>query len=285
MSDIKIFIHLNGGTLNITRIQTAMAESRTVLGTHCSSEDIGLYEMCGPLGYDYVWIDDEHAGLTIPIIRNGIVGANAGGCAAFVRIRCNDPALVKPILECGPDGIIFPMINSPDEAEKAVKSCLYPPMGIRGFGPLRAINYGINNFHNFDEYMEFANKNILKIIQTEHQAGVKNLDEILEVPGIDLVICGPMDLSASVGKLGRLTDTEVVGLMEEIIISCKAAKVPFGLSVSYDMDLAKFWIERGASFVSIGTAYDYFRIMSQQVLDEIKMFGNAGQKTNGLGSI
>ena len=259
--------------MNLTRIKAAMDEGRVALGTHCSSEDIGLYEMCGSLGYDYVWIDDEHAGITVPIIRNGIVGTNAGGCAAFVRIPWNDPVLVKPILECGPDGIIFPMINSPEEAEIAVKSCLYPPQGNRGFGPLRAINYGVNPFNNMDEYAAFANKNIMKILQAEHIKSVENLDRILEVPGIDLIICGPMDLSASVGKLGQLSDPEVVGLMEKIIKSCKAAKIPYGLSVGYNMDLVRFWIERGASFVSMGTAYDYFRIMSLKTIKEMKSIG------------
>jgi 2-keto-3-deoxy-L-rhamnonate aldolase RhmA len=121
-----------------------------------------------------------------------------------------------------------------------------------------------------ETYAEAANKSIMKIIQAEHCRGVENLSEILEVPGIDLVICGPMDLSASVGKLGKLKDPEVVSLMQKIIDACKAAKVPYGLSIGYDMDLVKFWIERGASFVSMGTAYDYFRIMSLQVLKEIK---------------
>ena len=258
--------------MNLTRIKAAMSEGRVALGTHCSSEDIGFYEMCGSLGYDYVWIDNEHAGITVPIIRNGIVGTNAGGCAAFVRIRWNDPALAKPVLECGPDGIIFPMINSPEEAETAVKSCLYPPHGIRGFGPLRAINYGINTFKNMDEYIEFANKNIMKIIQAEHKKGVENLDRILEVPGIDVVICGPMDLSASVGKMGKLADPEVTGLMEKIIKSCKAAKIPFGISIGYDLDLIRFWIEHGAAFISMGTAYDYFRIMSLEAIKQIKGF-------------
>ena len=262
--------------MNLNRVQAALAVGRPALGTHCSSEDIGLYEMCGPLGYDYVWIDNEHAGITLPLIRNGIVGTNAGGCAAFVRVRCNDPALVKPVLECGPDGIIFPMINNPEEAEKAVKSCLYPPMGIRGFGPLRAINYGINSFNDLDEYIDFANKNIMKIIQIEHELGVENLDKILEVSGIDLVVCGPMDLSASVSKLGKFKDPEVVGLMEKIITSCKAAGVSYGLSVGYDMELAQFWIERGASFVSMGTAYDYFRIFSLEVISKLKLFCGAG---------
>jgi 2-keto-3-deoxy-L-rhamnonate aldolase RhmA len=256
--------------MNLTRIKSAMEEGRVALGTHCSSEDIGLYEMCGPLGYDYVWIDNEHAGITGPIIRNGIVGANAGGCAAFVRIRWNEPSLVKPVLEMGPDGIIFPMINSPEEAEMAVKSCLYPPQGIRGFGPLRAINYSADPDLTIEKYAETANKSIMKIIQAEHCRGVENLSKILEVPGIDLVICGPMDLSASVGKLGKLKDPEVVSLMQKIIDTCKAAKVPYGLSIGYDMDLIKFWIDREASFVSVGTAYDYFRIMSLKVLKEIK---------------
>jgi 2-keto-3-deoxy-L-rhamnonate aldolase RhmA len=258
--------------MNLDRIRAAMEEGRVALGSHCSSEDIGLYEMCGPLGYDYVWIDDEHAGITGPIIRNGIVGANAGGCAAFVRVRWNDPALVKPVLENGPDGIIFPMVNSPEEAEKAVKSCLYPPQGVRGFGPLRGINYSAGPNLDLEEYAESANRNIMKILQAEHYTGVERLPAILEVPGIDLIICGPMDLSASVGKLGKLKDPEVVGLMEKIIAACKAAKIPFGLSIGYDMDLAKFWIERGASFVSMGTAYDFFRIMSLQVLKELKSF-------------
>jgi 2-keto-3-deoxy-L-rhamnonate aldolase RhmA len=258
--------------MNLSRIRSAMEEGRTALGTHCSSEDIGLYEMCGPLGYDYVWIDNEHAGITVPIIRNGIVGANAGGCAAFVRIRWNDQSLVKPVLENGPDGIIFPMVNTPEEADRAVKSCLYPPHGNRGFGPLRAINYGADPGLTMDEYVENANKNIMKIIQAEHVSGVKRLKEILDVPGIDLVICGPMDLSASVGKLGKVNDPEVVGLMQEIIDTCKAAGTPYGLSVGYDIELAKFWIERGAAFVSMGTAYDYFRLMSMQVIKELKSF-------------
>jgi 2-keto-3-deoxy-L-rhamnonate aldolase RhmA len=152
----------------------------------------------------------------------------------------------------------------------AVKACLYPPQGTRGFGPLRAINYSADPNLTLEEYTETANKSIMKILQAEHYKGVENLQKILEVPGIDLVICGPMDLSASVGKLGKLKDPEVVSLMQKIIDTCKAAKIPFGLSIGYDMDLVKFWIERGASFVSMGTAYYYFRIMSFDVLKKLK---------------
>jgi 2-keto-3-deoxy-L-rhamnonate aldolase RhmA len=125
---------------------------------------------------------------------------------------------------------------------------------------------------SLEEYTERANTSIMKILQAEHYTGVERLNEILEVPGIDLVICGPMDLSASIGKLGKVRDPEVVALMRKIIEACRAAKIPYGLSMGYDLELAKFWIEEGAQFVSLGTAYDYFRIMSMQVLGELKSF-------------
>lgn len=255
--------------MNLERVRAALDVGRPALGTHCFCEDIGFYEMCGMLGYDYVWIDNEHAGLTDITIRNGIVGANASGCAAFVRVRCNDPALAKPVLEMGPDGIIFPMVNTAEEAERAVKSCLYPPKGTRGFGPIRAMKYNTLPEVDLDDYVEQANRSVLKIIQIEHETAVKNLDEILEVPGIDLVICGPMDLSASVGKIGRFSDPEVSGLMNSIIDKCKDHGVNYGLSIGYGMDLVKYWLDRGANFVSMGNPYDYFNMMSRNTLTEL----------------
>ena len=247
-----------------------MEESRTAYGTHIFHEDIGFYEMAGLMGLDYVWIDDEHAHLTGPTIRNGIVGTNAGGCAAFVRVRNNDPAIIKPVLEIGPDGIIVPMVNTPEEAERAVKACMYPPQGIRGFGPIRGNSYSIDPDLDIGSYAERANKDILKIIQAEHFKAVESLDAILEVPGIDIVICGPMDLSASIGKIGRLNDPELMELMGLIIKKCKAAKIPCGVSVGYNMELVKFWKENKASFISVGSPYDYFRIMGLRVLNEMK---------------
>ena len=77
------------------------------------------------LGYDYVWIDNEHAGMTMPMVQNAIVATNAGGCAAFVRVQNHDISNVKPVLEVGTDGIIFPMVNTPQEAEHCVSVCTY----------------------------------------------------------------------------------------------------------------------------------------------------------------
>lgn len=256
--------------MNLKRITKNLYENKPCIGVHCYSEDIGFYEMCGLLGYDYVWIDNEHAGLPYSAVRNGIIAANAKDCSAFVRVRTNEPSLVKPYLEMGPDGIIFPMILSAEEADKAVKSCMYPPYGTRGFGPLRAADYSVLPDMQLEEYSKRANKTIMKILQIEHVEAVKNLDEILEVPGIDLIICGPMDLSASVGKMGMFNDPEVLEMMMQIIKKSSAAEIKYGVSIGYNMELIRFWLENGASFVSVGNPYDFFNIMSKKVLCELR---------------
>lgn len=252
---------------NISKIRKKINEGALCFGTHCSATDADFYEMCGLLDYDYVWIDNEHAGMTQPMIKNAIVATNAGGSCAFVRVPNHEMAHVKPILECGPDGVIFPMVNTADQAAHCVSLCTYPPKGTRGFGPLRAIDYGCKDF---SEYVATVDASFLKIMQCEHAEAVNNLDEILEVPGVDAIICGPMDLSASVGKMGRFFDPEVLSLMEKIIQRCKAHGKPFGLSIGMDMELVRFWLEKGASFLSMGTPQDYFREMSRTVVRQAR---------------
>ena len=252
----------------IQQIREKLAKNALCFGTHCSVTDGDFYEMCGHLGYDYVWIDNEHGGMTQPMIKNAIIATNAGGASAFVRVPDHQMAHVKPVIECGPDGVIFPMVNTARQAEQCVSICTYPPKGTRGFGPLRAIDYGLKDF---DEYVETADRSLLKILQCEHVESVKNLDEILEVPGVDVIICGPMDLSASAGKLNRFFDPVMVELMQTIIDKCRAHKKPFGLSFGgVDLELIQFWLNQGASFLSLGNPHDYFREMSRDVIRQAR---------------
>lgn len=253
--------------MKLDRVREKLAANRLCFGTHCSTTEPWYYEMCGFLDYDYIWIDNEHAGMTMPMIQNAIVATNAGGCAAFVRVPNHAIENVKPVLEVGPDGIIFPMVNTAEEAQHCVALCSYPPKGIRGFGPLRAIQYGNMSL---DEYLAQVDDSVMRLLQCEHVDSVNNLNEILDVPGISTIICGPMDLSASVGKPGKFTDPEVVELMQRIIDTCKARHMPFGLSIGMDLDLVKFWIEQGASFVSMGTPADYFWTMSKDVIAQAR---------------
>jgi 2-keto-3-deoxy-L-rhamnonate aldolase RhmA len=235
-------------------------------GVHLASADLAFYEIAGHIGYDFVWIDTEHAAITLPMVLAGIISCNAGGTSAVVRVARNDPVLAKPILEMGAQAIVFPMINSAEEAEKAVKACMYPPEGERGFGPLRANDYGEIPTN---EYRDAANRDILKILQIEHVNAVKNLDEILEVKNIDLLVCGPMDLSASINKLGCMEDKEVLSLMDKIVEKCRNKTIPCGISIGYNIPMIKYWKNKGALFLSMGNPYIYFKQGCKKYLDSV----------------
>lgn len=245
----------------------ALKGDRLAFGTHCTYQDIGMYEMCGGLGYDYIWIDGEHGALSLAGINNAIVGTNAGGAAALVRVPGIGQRDVKPILDMGPQGIVFPMINSPEEAERAVKLCMYPPRGNRGFAPLRSMHY---NQEDLGSYLAEATDSVLRMIQCEHVESVRRLNEILDVPDISCVIVGPMDLSASVGKLAKFSDPEVVDLFLKVAEICKARHVPFGTSIPYIPEFMKFWIELGVSFISVSNMYECFNIMSRRIVSEAR---------------
>lgn len=251
------------------RIRNKIKNGELCFGTHCSTTEPWYYEMCGLMGYDYVWIDNEHAGMTMPMVQNAIVATNAGNCAAIVRVQDHDMKSVKPVLEVGPDGIIFPMVNTAEEARNIVSMCKYPPRGIRGFGPLRAINY---SDMPLSEYLAQADDSILLLMQCETKEAVDNLEDILAVDGVDAIIVGPMDLSASIGKMGQLTDPEVMALFNTIIAKCKKAGKPFGVSIGVNYDLVKFWVNNGASFASMGTPADYFYCMGKEVISTVRGF-------------
>lgn len=252
---------------NIKKIREKMAAGQLCFGTHCSNTELDFYEMCGLLDYDYIWICNEHFGMTQPMIKNAIIATNAGGAAAFVRVPDHEMASVKPVLECGPDGIIFPMVNTAADARKCVENCLYPPRGKRGYGPLRAVDYGTQSL---EDYLRTVDDSFLRMMQCETAESVSNLDEILEVDGVDVIICGPMDLSSSVGKMGQFYDPEVMGMIETIIRKCKEHNKPFGLSIGGNLELVKIFLKNGASFISMGTPLEYFRDMSREMVSTVR---------------
>lgn len=202
-----------------------------------------------------------------PMIVNAILATNAGGVAAVVRVVDHSVGNIKPVLENGPDGIVFPLVNTAQDARRCVEVCKYPPEGIRGYGPRRSQWYG---GMSDAEYFAQANDSILLLMQCERREAVENLEEILAVPGVDGIICGLNDLSASIGKFGQVWDPEMLGLMEEMIGKCKRAGKPFGASIGMDYEMVRFWVERGASFLSIGFPQDYYMMLGREVTGRVR---------------
>lgn len=249
-------------------IREKMQRGEVVIGGHTFYTDPSITEALGCHGFEFVWIDGEHSAFDKASTLSHIIAAAAADTASIVRVAWNDPVLVKPVLEMGPDGIIFPMVCTAEEARKAVAACMYPPKGVRGFGPRRANCYGAMSN---EEYLDHTEKTFLRIVQIEHVEAVKNLREILDVEGIDFPLVGANDLSASIGHLGDTKHPEVRALCEEIVSICKERNQPFGVSLGAgDHEAIRYWISKGATFIGCGDDISYISMGSQATMEFVK---------------
>ena len=159
-----------------------------------------------------------------------------------IRVGSNDEALILRALDIGAQGIEIPQINKKSDAIQAVKSVKYYPQGKRGVCRyVRAANYSsMNKF----KYFESASKETMIIAHIEGVEGIKNLDEILSVPGIDVIFIGPYDLSQSLGVPGEVNHPLVIEKMQEVVLKCKKKNVAVGTLVD-DIKTAKSWVSLG----------------------------------------
>jgi len=183
-----------------------------------------LAEIAVDAGFDWLFIDMEHGALeTRDVLR--IVQAVREPCACLVRVPETSEMWVKKALDTGAAGIIVPHVNGPDDAARAVLWSKYPPQGARSVGFSRANRYGTR----FQENVDTANSETVVVAQVEHIDGVRTIGAILAVPGIDAVFIGPYDLSASLGKPGRLLDPEVRDAIGAVAAACARSGVPVGI--------------------------------------------------------
>lgn len=258
------------------KLKELLKAGQTALGTHVSLNDCALTEAIGLTGYDYIWIDTEHTAISLNALEHHLMAARAAGVSAIVRVPWNDAVRLKPVLEMGPDGIVIPMVNSAEEARAAIRACVYPPAGIRGYGPRYACRYGLTDS---EAYIAEADGAILKLLQIEHILAYHNLDEILEVEGADAFIIGPCDLAASMGFIGKWNRREVLDVINDIVNRAHAAGKPIGASVGLisEEDAAR-WMERGLDMLSLASDLDYIVSGAKANLNMMKRLMTARSK-------
>lgn len=220
------------------------------LGTAVTLADPVVSELCGDLGFDFVWIDSEHGPFDLHTILLHVMATRGTDAAAFVRVPANDPVLIKPILEFEPAAIIVPLIRSAAEAQQAVAACKYPPRGVRGFGPRRGIAFGAQAM---SAYLANADARTLVIVQIEHIDAVNELDAILRVEGLDGICIGPNDLSASMGKLGQLSDSQVQAAIDTIVEKARRSGRLLGVATGFTPDNARYWLRKGVHWICFDT--------------------------------
>ena len=184
-------------------------------------------EIMATSGLDWIVIDMEHSSITLDQAEALIRVIDLAGCVPLVRVTENDPALIKRVMDSGAHGILVPMVNSADDAHKAVAAVHYPPAGIRAVGLARAHGYGLD----FTSYREWADREAVVIVQIEHIDAVNALEAILAVPGVDGFIVGPYDLSGSLGIPGQFEHEAFQRAVRRIQEVAARSGVPSGTHV------------------------------------------------------
>lgn len=215
-------------------------------------------------GYDWLFLDLEHSPMAPRDALNLLLAADAR-VPCVVRVPWNDEASLKKVLDLGATGVIVPLVNSAEDARLAVGRCKYPPEGFRSVGITRAQRFDLD----FDDYMRRANDEIAVIVQIEHVAAVRNIDEILDVPGIDGVFVGPFDLSGSMDKPGRINDAEVQAAIAEIVQACTKRDIAL-CAYAHTPAHARTYMKLGYRVIGLCTDYILLARAASASLKEVK---------------
>ena len=222
-------------------------------------------EVTAHAGYDWALIDMEHSPNDYFSVLGQLQAYASSNTTVIVRVEWNDPVAVKRLLDLGAPGILFSMIQSVDEAKKAVAATRYPPHGVRGVsGATRATKFG-----RVTDYTSRVEDETAVLLQLETRAAVEQAEAISDVEGVDGIFFGPADIAADIGKLGKPMDAEVWDLIKPAAQRLIAKGVPVGTLV-LDPAFATELLNEGFTFVACGTDASLLAKASDQLLDTVK---------------
>lgn len=238
-----------------------MRAGTRALGGWIGFADAFAAEALARLGVDWVCFDLQHGALSYSHLLQLIPAVGATTATPFVRVAANEAAAIGRVLDAGAHGVIVPMVNTADDAARAVAACRYPPVGCRSFGPVRGAM--IEGPH----YLATANDQIACIAMIETRDGLANVDAIARTPGVDGLFVGPMDLCFGIGIApGDFADPRFVAAVARIRQACEEAGCAAGM-FGYSPDAARQALDDGFTFVSIGTQNGFMTAGARAALD------------------
>ncbi len=238
---------------NKSLLKEKLQKKELSLGSWLTIPHQAIIEVLSTANFEWLAIDMEHSPINIETIMNLIGHIQGNNMQALVRVSKNEEVPIKRVLDAGADGVIVPMIKNKEEAIQAVNYVKYPPLGKRGVGLNRAQKYGTA----FGSYQKWVKDQAVIIAQIEHIDAVNNLEEIFSVDGIDGIIVGPYDLSASMGFPGEYDRDDVKEALNRIDLIAKKLNKPLGFHV-VESDHSKIVekVNKGYSFLAF--SLDFF---------------------------
>jgi 4-hydroxy-2-oxoheptanedioate aldolase len=247
------------------------ARGGAVINGWCSIPSSFSAEIMAHQGFDSITVDMQHGLVYYEIGVTMLQAISTTDVIPLVRVPWNEPGFLMKILDAGAYGIICPMVNTPEDAESLVAACKYPPRGFRSFGPIRAKYYGGGGTHGGGDYHHFADEETLVMPQIETRQAIKNLDAILQVPGISAIYVGPSDLSMALGKEPRKgqSDPEVVAARKTILEAAKRHGIPAGIHTN-STKVAIEMIQEGFQLTSIQSDDRFLMTKAKEEVDAVR---------------
>jgi 2-keto-3-deoxy-L-rhamnonate aldolase RhmA len=228
-------------------LRSKIASRTLTLGSWITLGHPSIAEIMAKAGFEWIVVDLEHSMIGLEQAGELIRTIDLCGVAPLVRLTSNDPDQIKRVMDAGAHGIVVPMVNSAEEAARAVAATRYGPQGTRGVGLSRAQGWGVR----FREYLDWQAEGPIVMVQIEHREGVAHLEEILAVPGVDGFIIGPYDLSCSMGMPGQFERAEFVSALQSVLATAKRLRRPAGVHlVEPDLDRLESAVREGYTFIA-----------------------------------
>ena len=227
---------------------SAWRANRQTIGVWLSLANTHTAETMANLGFDWVCVDLQHGLLDYQDLTRMLPAISTSTSTPLVRVSWNEPYEIMKVLDAGAFGVIVPMINNREEAERAVAACRYPPDGGRSFGPIRAALYGGRG------YAAEANGQIACVAMIETAEGIEKVEEIVSTPGLDGVYIGPSDLALALGMAPRGDNNDPVHAETVLRIrdACRAHGVATGIHTS-SVEYTRRYLDLGFNFVALGS--------------------------------
>jgi len=229
--------------------------------------DPGTPAIFAAAGYDFCFFDMEHGNYSMETVADLIRGCKSVGIGSIIRVPHLETHFISRVLDAGAEGIMVPMTSRREQAERIVRYSKFTPLGARGFGNQTGqTDYQVRKTV---EFMKEANENIFIVAQIETKEAIENIEEILDVEGIDVGLIGPNDLSISLGVPDLMGSEVMTQAIDRVVQAAKKKKKASGMHIG-SIDALKKWRSKGMTVLAYSTDIGFMYSASKSALEQLK---------------
>lgn len=242
-------------------LKAKLRKGRPVVGITITTNNVEVAVQAAALGFDFLWLEMEHAPLSLETVRNIVLATRGLPAIPLARPPVTELWTAKRLLDLGVLGVIFPFTNTPELASRAAQACRYPPHGLRGSGASLAQF----RWNTTERYYDFADANVIVVAVVEDSSGLTLVDEIAATPGIDVLFIGTSDLSFSLGLRGKQDHPKLDAAVARIVAAGKKHGKILGRPVRTTAEL-KQSLKKGFLFFQAPADLDFMAAGATQFL-------------------